>query len=272
MLNQNRKKHLETYADSYTSEFRTEEGITDLIAIAKSEDVIVIYDHYDKNFEGLTICEEQTFFIHIDLDSISSKDSGRARFTLAHELGHALIDKHRFGLLSQIIEPHVSEYLLGTENKEIELEADFFASCLLMPYTDFRETSIKYSEQFSIHNIIYLSEHFKTSFLATVLRFVDVGPESIFVTFNKNNRVKWYSKSADFPSWPFKFRVDEIAPKNTVVGDYARNQLEKYESVEQVDPESWFYVKTEEFDHLSLNEQCYYMDDYMIIVSILWFS
>lgn len=271
-MNNHRKSVIESFAKTYSDEYRTTKGLVDLAAIAKSEDIDVIFDHYKKSFEGLTVYENERFYIHIDLDSTYDKNSGRTRFTLAHELGHGLIDEHRLGLITGELKPHVSFYLLGVDNKEIELEADYFASCLLMPSEDFKREAKSFSKTFSIDTIRHLANYFKVSILATVLRFVGAGTESVFVTFTQSGCIRWFKRSDDFPKWAFKFKVGEKPPENTVVGDYFLDKEEKYTTVEEVDPEAWFYVNNGINADLSMFEQCIYVEDYDYVISILWFS
>lgn len=269
MLSNHRKSELSEIAGSYTSEFHTN-GIPDLNLIAKSEDIKIIYDHYNRSFEGMTVCEEADFFIHIDLDSISTKDNPRSRFTLAHELGHAIIDEHRLGLLTGELEPHSSFFLLGESKSLIEKEADYFASCILMPWPEFLEVSKKFSRPFTINSIKQIASQFNVSILAALIRFVDYGSHPIFVVYCKENKVVWYSKSNDFPSWAYKFKVEGIIPKETVLGDFISNKRNKYDEPIPHDPESWFFVKWDM--NMEFYEQCIYSDDYGYNISVMWFG
>ncbi len=268
-LNRSRKERLNELAKFTVETYCSEAELPDLNSIARKEEITVIYDHYERSFEGMTICSEGQFFIHIDLDTVKNQTSGRNRFTLAHELGHTLIDEHRIGLLTKTLEPHASDYLLGNSEKLIELEADYFASALLMPENLFKQKSKEFSRPFSLETIKELSKYFQTSFLATLFRFVEIGSESVLSVFCKDGKVKWYIRSDDFPEWPFKFRVGSIPPENTVLGDFVRNNKIIFTEVEQVDIDSWFYSKWEV--DLKLREQCVFNDDYGYVLSILWF-
>ena len=55
----------------------------------------------------------------------------------------------------------------------MELEADYFASVLLMPKEKFRKVSG--GKNFSFDIIFKLSEAFQTSILATLIRFSKIG-------------------------------------------------------------------------------------------------
>jgi len=66
--------------------------------IAEEEGLRVIYDDYGRNtFDGMTWYEpdQDQFFIHINIARGNRENSSKARFTLAHELGHYFIDHHR---------------------------------------------------------------------------------------------------------------------------------------------------------------------------------
>jgi len=271
-MNSETKSKLAIHAKAYTDEFSSADGLADFAKIAKSENITLIYDHYEKSFEGLTICENGKFFIHIDLDSFSDIDSGRARFTIAHELGHALIDSHRLGLLTNDLEPHISEYLLGNQRMEVELEADYFASCLLMPANQFKSKCNSFSDKFSFSVISYLQDIFKTSELATILRYAEVGPKAVFFTFNIDDSVKWYRKGKLFPDWAFKFKVHGNVPKGTIINDVFNNGSTHIGEIRKVDRDDWFFVNDDEYGDYELYEQCHHLTSYDQIVSMLWFE
>jgi len=69
------------------------------------------------SFEGMYLADDRVILIS------SQRPEGRKRFTCAHELGHHML-KH-----GTVIDEIISE----GSNAEIEKEADFFASMLLMP-------------------------------------------------------------------------------------------------------------------------------------------
>lgn len=72
------------------------------------------------------------FHIYANLDRLTRPDSPRARFTLAHELGHYYIDEHRLALASGRAPAHASRSEYESPNAA-EQEADHFAAHLLMP-------------------------------------------------------------------------------------------------------------------------------------------
>jgi hypothetical protein len=213
------------------------------------------YDHYER------------FHIHINEDRGNTKDSKKGRFTFAHELGHYFIDEHRVSLKKGLLKPHTSIYQ-PNQRDLIEMDADYFASCLLMPDYRFRKPSNRI--KFSLDTILKLSKDFQSSVLATVLKFAEVGTHSIMAVLSENNIVKWYATSHDFPKWAFKFKVGNPIPATTVAGEFFTKANAMYTGVENVEADDWFYPtwtpKTQ------MHEQCYFSDSYGYVISIIWFE
>ena len=149
-----------------------------------------------------------------------------------------------------------------------ELEANYFAGVLLMPSSLFR--AVKTPRQFSIETIFQLSKEFNTSFIATIQWFCEIGAHSVCIVFSKNNVVKWFRKSTDFPDWAFRFKVGQPLPSTTVAGEFFSNTSNKYTSPEEINPSIWFYDKWSVGSRMW--EQCYYSESYGYVISILWFA
>ena len=122
--------------------------VVPLHEIAAEEKVPIFYDNYENAFDGLLI-HDREFYIHLNTARGNKEDTPRGRFTLAHELGHYFIDNHRVGLKSGLLHPHGSMNHRGSHQK-IEREADYFASCLLMPGVRFSRDCQGRKFQFSI--------------------------------------------------------------------------------------------------------------------------
>lgn len=76
---------------------------------------------------------------------------GRIRWTLAHELGHVLLNH-----LPYIAEPHIAENNFNNlSNPELEAEADYFAALLLCPMPLYELLNIKSASD--IQNVFGLS-------------------------------------------------------------------------------------------------------------------
>lgn len=90
-----------------------------------------------------------------------NRSSVRIRFNLAHELGHILLH-------SRYLEEEISN---PSNRKRIEWEANYFASCLLMP-------EVGIAQDMAYTNLSYLMElknHWKVSIQALVTRGIQIG-------------------------------------------------------------------------------------------------
>ena len=220
-----------------------QEKITPLNSILEEENLSVFYDNYGVDtFDGMTVYDKGNFYIHINTDLGNRPDSARGRFTLAHELGHYYIDSHRIGLKNGLLDPHPSRTNQKQFNK-IEREADFFASCLLMPEERF--SNDVYRKSFDIDLIDFLKEEYQVSRTACAFRFADIGNHDIMIIYAENGKVKW-NYCSEYFRYKYLLYGNNIAP-NTVMGEYFKNitdNLFKREEIWAVD--IFNYVKDED--------------------------
>lgn len=268
MITDIRKKQLSEFAYFISQEFIANK-VVQLEDIADSEGIAVHFDHYEDYFDGMLLYDDPLYHIHINIDRGNFQSSKRGRFTFAHELSHYFINEHRMGLKSGQLEPHPSKHEIN-QKSIIEYEADYFASCLLMPASLFKAKAGGRMKKFSLDTIINLSDTFQTSILATVLKFAQTAPHEITVVISKDNIVKWYAQTHDFPKWAFKFKVGTALPSSTVAGEFFTKKDAKYTGIEDVDPDDWFYSKWQ--PKTQMREQCYYSESYGYVISLIWFD
>jgi len=102
----------------------------DPFSIAEQEDIVVTAKPADKKgVSGGIIFHQDNVGIFYATDVASA---GFQRFTVAHELGHYFLDGHPEEILKHS-PMHVSRAGFSEGNNSIEIEADHFASGLLMP-------------------------------------------------------------------------------------------------------------------------------------------
>lgn len=143
-------------------------GIVDLNRIASDKNITIIYNNYAHYFLGQLVHENGDFFIHVNADQLPDINAPRARFTLAHDFGHYFIDHHRNQLAKGI------SLALTTDNPNIkkplhEVEADHFASHLLMPKSVFIE-NINKTEP-GIESVLSQKNYFNTSIECTSIYY-----------------------------------------------------------------------------------------------------
>ncbi len=247
-------------AESIALEFP--DTITPLDQIITEEGLDLFYDSYGDSFDGMTIYDDSKFFIHINTHRGNRANTLRSRFTIAHELGHYFINNHRIGLKKGLLSPHPSK---NNENShfKIEREADYFASCLLMPEERFKKFLQRKKFDFSI--IESLSSHFQTSITATSLRFVNIGNHPIMVIYGESGIIKWKRYSEDFP-FKYLLYTDKI-PENSIMGEYFYENKKplKTDEVWAID---WFNYVNENSLHRKFKEHCIAHKN--LALSIIW--
>lgn len=262
-----RKKILNELAGLIAEDFSSG-YITDLGKIATFEEAEVYIDQYENIFDGMLVYDDdEKFHIHLNSDRGNLPDRPRGRFSFAHELAHLIIEEHRKPLITGEMAPHGSLHDFKHRD-DIEEEADYFASCLLMPEKLFKK--VPRGKKFSFDTITGIANEFQTSILATVLRFVEVGSHDILVVVSENNIVKWFAKSAEFPNWKFRFKVGQPLPPLTVAGEYFTKPFAKYTDIEDVEPDNWFIPAW--IPQTQMHEQCYYSNSYKYVISLIWFD
>ncbi len=249
-----------------TKEFH-KSSFTDLEAICNDEGLKVIVDDYGKYFDGMLVWDNQRFNIHLNSGKGNLIDSNRGRFTLAHELGHYFLEAHNYAIKTGELKPHPSNIGLFHYEK-MEAEADYFASCLLMPRERLR--NFTGGKKFSLDIIKSISDVFKVSLTSALIRFAEVGTHGVLVVFCENNIVKWYCKSEDFPMLSHKFRIGQQPPPTSVLGESFIKSDSKYTSVQEVNLEDWFYDR-EGAPTWTMYEQCSYSDLFNYAISVIWF-
>ena len=239
MINNTPLSHIKELAEYIALQYN--EKLTPVDKIAEDEGLELFYDGYENGtFDGMTVYLNRKFYVHLNVDSGNKKDSTRGRFTLAHELGHYFIDAHRVGLQIGILVPHSS----NTNKKQfdtIEREADYFASCLLMPESRFQNEIFR--KKFNYDLIQSLASQYNVSITACAFRFAQIGNHPIMIVYAENGIVKWKLESDDFP---YKWLLnDKKIPENTVIGEYfSKSNVRDIYKTEKVWAMDWFnYVK-----------------------------
>ncbi|CAM3690698.1 ImmA/IrrE family metallo-endopeptidase [Sphingobacterium prati] len=269
MITGHRKKELNKIADFVSVQFSTK-NVTRLDLIVESEQINLYIDHYENFFDGMLVFDEGEFHIHLNIDRKNSLETTRGRFSLAHEIAHYYINEHRIGLQNGLLEPHGSITDLNNSDP-IELEADYFAGCLLMPYD-----KLYYFDQvknFSLDKIKAISESFQVSLLAATIRYCQTCIHEMMFVVSENNIVKWYGRNEYFPKWPFRFKVYGTLPPTTVAGEFFTKPDSRFSSIEEVNPDDWFFPFLNDYRaNRKMNEQCFYADNYGYVISLLWFK
>lgn len=262
ILNEYQKSEISALAEFVADTYCPEEGIIPHI-IAKKKGISYCVGDYKDAFDGLIEHCRGNFHIYINAEHLYDS---RPRFTFAHELGHYFLDHHRNALMNGNIPFHPSFTTYNSSNI-VEKEADFFAACLLMPDSRFKQEFFR--QRFSMNVLSRLSKKYQVSLIATALRFSEIGNHPIMVVSSSNNRINWYSYSKDFPYRRLLHGKQKI-PENTYAFEYMNNNA-RYNEPEIVFSGDWFEV-WDNNPNRRFFEHCYsysYMNN-KTVISIIW--
>ena len=102
----------------------------------------------------------------ISIDNLQASTNERTRFTLAHELGHFLLEHGRFMARESCHEEDIAIDDLGAINlrdiRRLEWQANYFASCLILPKEQFEKEVFSQTQRYELsdrgHGLIYLDD------------------------------------------------------------------------------------------------------------------
>lgn len=257
------KSAIESLAESIViNDFK--KGVVNIEAIAEAQAIFYSYGSYEDSFDGLLEYDSEDFHIYINNDRLINPYSERARFTFAHELGHYFIDEHRIALSRGFINSHPS-FTGFVSDWKMERQADYFASCLLLPQKWIIEDCFK--RRFNFALIQELSKKYQVSITATALRIANIDVYPIMIIFSKNCKIKWYWFTEDFPFWTLLHGKDKV-PENTSAGEFFY-EGRKNNSTETVYAGDWFNIRFASDKDRIFYEQCVYgVED--SVLSIIW--
>lgn len=258
-----RKKELADFAEFISTDY-CPLGVVSPELIAEKSGITYNYGEYGDCFNGALEHESDSFHIYLNNQSVLSTDKSRLRFSFAHELGHFFIDEHR-NALKKGQSLHKSYHQHQSKNP-IEIEADHFASNLLMPASRFR--SLAQSIKFDYSLIEMLAKEFECSISATLFRFIEIDAYPILVVFSTNNKINYYWRSHDFPYKYFLDHHSKKLPPLTVAGDFF-NHGTKCDDTEAVYACEWF-SSHEDIRGVKVFERCIYPTYNNTVVSIIW--
>lgn len=261
-----RKKDLEELADFIATEKFEPGKPIDVVGIAEDNGLTYCLGDYGEYFDGMLEYEDGHFHIYINNYGNYPVKTPRIRFSFAHELGHFFIDEHRLVLESGTSLHHPSKYCFEQRNP-VEKEADYFASCLLMPCSLFNDAS---KGSFSFKTLEKLSKHFGTSLPATVSRYMDYGSMPIALVCAKEGKIQYKLFSKDFPYKTIKTDYTNKVPLLTCAGDCFENGV-VCDDTEDVDANEWFLTYND-LRGVKVHEHCVYQEKYGQTLSVLWFD
>jgi hypothetical protein len=119
------------------------------------------------------------------------RESGRRRFTIAHEIGHYILHRDQ-----QIpCSPRVVEGWKEGQPKP-EREADTFASELLLPTNE----TVQYVDKRwpSMEVVADVADHFGASLMAAARKYCDIASQACAVVWSSQRQTRWFHGSPTF--------------------------------------------------------------------------
>jgi len=164
----------------------------DPFEIAKLEGIKLLPGEYDGCFDGRIEYRRSAgdgrFYLFYAEETPSIRPPGRVRFSIAHELGHFYIPKHRSYLLSGVWHGSHSGFV---SDKPVEREADLFAAAFLMPRDWFVERVERNSDSIcTMADLERLATSvFDTSITSTVIRYVQLDFEACCAVLSREGQI-----------------------------------------------------------------------------------
>jgi hypothetical protein len=119
-------------------------------------------------------------------------ESEKKRFVIAHELGHFELHREKFATLSC----SDVDFYQWSQSKPLEVEANHFASEILMPEPIFKKR-IK-GKKLSKGLLLSLATEFQTSLTATAIRWLAFETDYALVV-SRSSTITWFIRGRDFP-------------------------------------------------------------------------
>lgn len=204
--------------------------------LCKALDIETIQETDSRSYEAALVTDAVKSAGHVLLSRHSP--SHRKRFSLAHELGHFLIDAHRPREGAPMECSLGDLFLLNPRDRDrrrrrIESEANRFAAHLLMPPKRIREFVGR--EGASLETLVAMASAFEVSKEAMARAFVDAHREPAAVVVARHGQVERCYRGEDFPYLPLS-KGDAI-PVNTISAD--QPEVGVFSDAEEIEADEW---------------------------------
>jgi len=186
---------------------------------------------------------------------------GRIRFTQAHELGHYILHRHQKDLF-QCSKSDMFDW--SDDEKNIEAQADRFASYLLMPLDDFRK---QVNSKINLDLLGHCADRYGVSLTAVILKWLSYTKEKAVLVMSNDGFMDWAwsSNSAHKAGAYFKTRKNVIAiPNDSLAAD---GSITSDRQGKNIPATTWF--KYAEHD-MPLREMKIYSEQYDSVLTLLY--
>lgn len=246
---------VETLALQIPAQFQTGEPI-----VVQGQDI-------DPEFEGALFnlnAGSQTKGSWAIVYNQSIPSSGRIRFTLAHELGHYLLHRK---IQEAFNCSEVDMLHWDSPERQLEAQADLFASYLLMPIDDFREQIS--GEIVDLNVLGSCASRYGVSLTAAVLKWLECTPQRAVLVVSDGGSIVWSrSSTSALKSKAFIKRPQNneccMLPMQSLTAQIGVTSNER--RGEKIDARVWFSTEP---DGMFLREMKITSDQYKQTITLL---
>lgn len=191
-------------------------------------------------------------------------DARRRRFSIAHELGH--LEMHKFLSSVSLCLAVDIESWNGKAAAPHEIEANEFASCILMPERWFAPDCQATTP--SLDLVASLADKYSTSLTATARRYAAFSDDAVAVVFSRDGFVRWFHGSQDFMDGGLFIDPKTRLSGQTFAGGYFKGTPPPAEP-RLVLAENWLRLRNAT-PHATIIEHSRPMPSYNAVLSLLW--
>lgn len=213
-----------------------------------------------KGFEGALLPDEgKKRWLLLYSEAVTSP--GRIRFTQAHELGHYIL--HR--LLRESFQCSDADMLnWSKDDRNIEAQADLFASYLLMPLDDYRA---QVSPGVDLDVLGHCADRYGVSLTAAILKWLQYTDEKAVLVMSNDGFINWaWSSEPAFKAGAFfKTRGKTIPiPDGSLA---AHSKIKHDRRGTEIPAAVWFQHADSQ---MHVREMKIHAEQYDAVLSLLW--
>ena len=206
-----------------------------LEALCAALDIQSIKEMQTAGFEGALVTDEIRSSGHILVSANSPRR--RQRFSIAHELGHFLIETHKLQPGGRIECSLADLHSLNPRDRDsrrrMEAEANTFAAHLLMPPRKIRQGVGELGT--SLETLVAMAYDYDVSKEAMARAFIQSHHDPIAIIVSRKGRTERFYRHDDFPYLP----VTPGKPLPPESFASASLNIGSATEIEEVDPEDW---------------------------------
>jgi Zn-dependent peptidase ImmA (M78 family) len=179
---------------------------------------------------------------------------GRQRFTMAHEFGHYLLHRKKYPEGIKCSEEDYRHW--GSEENQIEVEANEFAATLLMPLNDFRN-QIDANTPVTYELLSQCSERYGTSYTATASRWIGYTSTRSIVVASREGYILWARSSRKALKTRAYFKTSNRSPIGIPAASQASTQ--GFDGVKVIEHPKGSWLQYEHCTEIALSSRAYDM-------------